>query len=266
MKSLVEFIKESLDTQIYTHINESASVEAVLMFLNRWDGECVKICDLPDGTDGKVFAQELADEFDSEDAVIEYCDDCKCIIIKTKDCEDCDDCKKIKYAELFKESLSEDKVKVNDTVKDYNDNEWVVIDIFDVNKSNESDYKKFLKEYDGLGSQKDLYPELKDVKDDGYDYVVACHNADDKREVVVFCYGVGGVTKIEESLSEDEFKNMFNKVIKDWEGSQNFKHLEEIANDDLKLKKVYNDAKKIEQSDHINMHDALYHLIRNGKV
>ena len=59
---------------------------------------------------------------------------------------------------------------------------------------------------------------------------------------------------------------MFNKVIKDWEGSQNFKHLEEIANDDLKLKKVYNDAKKIEQSSHINMHDALYHLIRHGKV
>ena len=35
MKSLLEFIKESLDAQI----NESASVEALLMFLNRWDGE-----------------------------------------------------------------------------------------------------------------------------------------------------------------------------------------------------------------------------------
>ena len=69
-----------------------------------------------------------------------------------------------------------------------------------------------------------------------------------------------------ESLSEDEFKNMFNNVIKDWEGSQYFSHLEEIANNDVKLKKVYNDAKKIEQSKHINMHDALYHLIRNSKV
>lgn len=191
MKSLIEFIKESLDTQI----NESASIEAVLMFLNRWDGECVKICNLPLGTDGKAFAKELADEFDSEDVEIEYCDDCKCIIIKSKDFEDCDDCKEIKYAELFKESLSEAEVKVNDTVKDHNDNEWVVIDVFDVNKSNESDYQKFLKEYDGLGSQKDMYPELKDVKDGGYHYVVACHNADDEREVVVFCYGDGGVTK-----------------------------------------------------------------------
>ena len=97
MKSLVEFIKESLDMQI----NESASVEALLMFLNRWDGECVKICDLPEGTDSNKFAKELADEFDSEDTVIEYCDDCKCIVIKAKDCENCDDCKKIKYAELF---------------------------------------------------------------------------------------------------------------------------------------------------------------------
>ena len=197
MKSLVEFIKESLDAQI----NESASVEALLMFLNRWDGECVKICDLPVETDGNEFAKELADEFDSEDTVIEYCDDCKCIIIKPKDCENCDDCKEIKYTELFKESLSEDEVKVNDTVKDYNDNEWIVIDVFNVNRSNETDYKKFLKEYDGTGSQRDIYPELKDVKDDGYDYVVACHNADDKREVVVWCYGDGGVTKIEESLS-----------------------------------------------------------------
>ena len=58
MKSLVEFIKESLDIQV----NENASVEAILMFLNRWDGECVKICDLPVGTDGNEFAKELADE------------------------------------------------------------------------------------------------------------------------------------------------------------------------------------------------------------
>ena len=130
MKSLIEFIKESLDAQI----NESASVEALLMFLNRWDGECVKICDLPVETDGNEFAKELADEFDSEDTVIEYCDDCKCIIIKPKDCENCDDCKEIKYTELFKESLSEDEVKVNDTVKDYNDNEWIVIDVFNAGK------------------------------------------------------------------------------------------------------------------------------------
>ena len=191
MKSLVEFIKESLDAQI----NEGASVEALLMFLNRWDGECVKICDLPAGTDGNKLAKELVDEFDSEDTVIEYCDDRKCIVIKSKDCENCDDCKEIKYAELFKESLSEDEVKANDTVKDYNGDEWVVIDVFDVNKSSEDDYKKFLKEYDGTGSQKDMCPELKDVKDDGYDYVVACYNADDEREVVVWCYGDGGVTK-----------------------------------------------------------------------
>ena len=262
MKSLVEFIKESLDVQI----NESASVESILMFLNRWNGECIKICDLPEGTDGNKFAKELADEFDSEDAVIEYCDDCKCILIKPKDCEDCDDCKKIKYTELFKESLSGDKVKVNDTVKDYNDNKWVVIDVFDVTKSNENDYKNFLKEYDGLGSQKDMYPELKDVKDDGYDCVVACHNADDEREVVVFCYGNGGVTKIEESLSEDEFKKLYMKVIQNFNRSQIFKHLEEISNNDMKLKKLYNKAQKIEQTKHLDMYDALYYLIQNGKV
>ena len=40
-----------------------------------------------------------------------------------------------------------------------------------------------------------MQPELKDVKNDGYDYIVACHNADDEREVVVWCYGEGGVTK-----------------------------------------------------------------------
>ena len=192
MKSLVEFIKESLDIQIH----ENTNVEALLIFLNKWNGECVKICDLPSGTDGNKFAKELADKFDSEDTVIEYCDDCKCIMIKSKYCENCDDCKEIKYAELFKESLSEDEVKVNDTVKDYDDNEWIVIDVFDVNKSNESDYKKFLKEYDGTGSQKDMYPGIKDVKDDGCDYVVACHNADDEREVVIWCYGDGGVTKL----------------------------------------------------------------------
>ena len=165
------------------------------MVLERGGGGCVNISDVPGGTDGNKFAKELADEFDSEDTVIEYCGDCKCIIIKPKDCENCDDCREIKYAELFKESLSEDEVKVNDTVKDSNDNEWIVIDVFDVNKSNESDYKKFLKEYDGTGSQKDMHPELKDVKNDGYDYIVACHNADDEREVVVWCYGEGGVTK-----------------------------------------------------------------------
>ena len=167
MKSLVEFIKESLDMQI----NESASVETVLMFLNRWDGECVKICDLPDGTDGNAVAQELAYEVDSEDTVIEDCDDCKCIVIKPKDCKDCDDCKKIKYVELFKESLS-----------------------------------------------------------------------------------------------VDEFKKMFLNVIKDWDGTHCFNHLKEIANDDAKLKKVYNNVKKVEQTKHLNTHDALYHLSRHGKV
>lgn len=262
MKSLVKFIKESLDAQI----NESASVEAILMFLNRLDGECVKICDLPADTDGNKFAKDLANEFDSEDVSIEYCDDCKCILIKPKDCKNCDDCKEIKYTELFKESLSEDKVEVYDTVKDYNDNEWVVIDIFNVNKSNESDYNKFLKEYDGTGSQKDMYPELKDVKNDGYDYVVACHNADDEREVVVWCYGDNGVTKIEESLSEDEFKNLYMKVIQDFNRSQIFKHLEEIANDDLKLKKLYDKVKSVEQTKHLDTHDALYHLIQHDKV
>ena len=59
MKSLVNFIKESL--------NENVSVEAILMFLNRWDGECVKICDLPADIDGNKFAKDLANEFDSED-------------------------------------------------------------------------------------------------------------------------------------------------------------------------------------------------------
>ena len=162
MKSLVEFIKESLDAQI----NESASVEALLMFLNRWDGECVKICDLPAGTDGNKFAKELADEFDSENTVIEYCDDCKCIIIKSKDCENCDDCKEIKYAELFKESKNEeDAPKELDVVKDYNDDKWVVIKAFDVNNSSQSDYEAFLKEWDGTGSQKSEMPNISDVKD-----------------------------------------------------------------------------------------------------
>lgn len=152
-------------------INESASVEAVLMFLNKWDGECVKICDLPDGTDGNTFAQELAYEFDSEDTVIEYCDDCKCIVIKSKYCKDCDDCKKIKYAELFKESLS-----------------------------------------------------------------------------------------------EDEFKKLYVKVIQDFDRSQVFKHLEEIANDDLKLKKLYDKVKNVEQTKYLDTHDALYHLIQHGEL
>lgn len=192
MKSLVEFIKESLDAQI----NESASVEALLMFLNRWDGECVKICDLPDGTDGNKLAKELADEFDSEDTVIEYCDDCKCIVIKSKDCENCDDCKEIKYAELFKESKNEEDVpKELDVVKDYNDDKWVVIKAFDVNNSSQSDYEAFLKEWDGTGSQKSEMPNISDVKDAGYSYIVATHNKDDEREVVVWCYGDGGVTK-----------------------------------------------------------------------
>ena len=192
MKSLVEFIKESLDAQI----NESASLEALLMFLNRWDGECVKICDLPDGTDGNKLAKELADEFDSEDTVIEYCDDCKCIVIKSKDCENCDDCKEIKYAELFKESKNEEDVpKELDVVKDYNDDKWVVIKVFDVNNSSQSDYEAFLKEWDGTGSQKSEMPNISDVKDAGYSYIVATHNEDDEREVVVWCYGDGGVTK-----------------------------------------------------------------------
>lgn len=192
MKSLIEFIKESLDAQI----NESASVEALLMFLNRWDGECVKICDLPAGTDGNKLAKELADEFDSEDTVIEYCDDCKCIVIKSKDCENCDDCKEIKYAELFKESKNEeDAPKELDVVKDYNDDKWVVIKVFDVNNSSQSDYEAFLKEWDGTGSQKSEMPNISDVKDAGYSYIVATHNEDDEREVVVWCYGDGGVTK-----------------------------------------------------------------------
>ena len=167
MRSLVEFLKESL----YTEIDENASVEAILMFLNRWDGKCVKICDLPSGTDGSKFAKDLADQFNFEDTVIEYCDDCKCVIIKPKDCEDCDNCKEIKYAELFKESLS-----------------------------------------------------------------------------------------------EDEFKEMYLKVIKDWDGTTYFHHLEEIADDDVKLKKVYGDVQDWERTEHVSTHDALYSLIRRGKV
>ena len=54
MRSLVEFIKESLDAQI----NESASVETLLMFLNRRDGDCVTICDLQVETDGNEFDKE----------------------------------------------------------------------------------------------------------------------------------------------------------------------------------------------------------------
>ena len=34
----------------------------------------------------------------------------------------------------------------------------------------------------------------------------------------------------------------------------------------MKIKKLYNDAKRIEQMKHISIHDALYSLIRNGKV
>ena len=118
----------------------------------------------------------------------------------------------------------------------------------------------------GIGSQRDIYPELKDVKADGYDYVVACHNADDEREVVVWCYGDGGVTKIDESLSEDEFKEMYLKVIKDWDDTTYFHHLKEIADDDVKLKKVYRDAQNWERTKHVSTHDALYSLIGRGKV
>lgn len=167
MKSLVQFIKESINMET----NEDVSIETLLMFLNRWDGKCIKICNLPENADYAKVAKELEEEFDSEDVTIEYCDDCKCIVVKSKDCENCDDCEEVKYTELFKESLS-----------------------------------------------------------------------------------------------EDEFKKMFLNVIKDWDGTHCFNHLKEIANDDAKLKRVYNDVKKVEQTKHLNTHDALYSLIRHSKV
>ena len=55
-------------------------------------------------------------------------------------------------------------------------------------------------------------------------------------------------------------------VIKDFDSSQIFKHLEEIANDDLKLKKLYDKVKSVEQTKHLDTHDALYHLIQHDKV
>ena len=167
MKSLVQFIEESINMKT----NEDVSIETLLMFLNRWDGKCIKICNLPGNVDYAKVAKELEEEFDSEDVTIEYCDDCKCIVVKSKDCENCDDCEEVKYTELFKESLS-----------------------------------------------------------------------------------------------EDEFKKMFLNVIKDWDGTHCFNHLKEIANDDTKLKKVYNDVKKVEQTKHLDAHDALYSLIRHSKV
>lgn len=268
MKKLVDFLKESLNTQ---HINEGASVESIIMFLNRWNGKCVKICDFPFGTDVEQFTQDLIDEYgEDEYTTIEYCEDCNCIVIKPKNCKNCDNCKKVKYDELFKDnSLFEqlkDEPKFGDVVSCENGNKWIVMDIFDTNKSDDEDYQDFLHEYDGTGEQKSEYPAIDDVIDAGFDYVVACSNADDEREVIVCCYGDGGVTKVTESLSEDEFKDMYLKVIKDWEGTQYFNHLEEIADNDMKIKKLYNDAKRIEQMKHISIHDALYSLIRNGKV
>lgn len=268
MKSLVEFIKESLNAR---HINEGASIESIIMFLNRWNGKCVKICDFPSGTDLEQFTQDLIDEYGEDKyTTIEYCEDCNCLVIKPKDCKNCDNCKKVKYNELFKDNSLfeqlENDPKAGDMVSDESGNKWIVMDIFDVNKSNENDYKDFLHEYDGTGVQKSEYPSINDVIDDGFDYVVACHNADDEREVVVWCYGGGGVTKVTESLSEDEFKDMYLKVIKDWEGTQYFNHLEEIADDDVKLKKVYGDVQDWERAKHVSMHDALYSLIRRGKV
>lgn len=178
MKNLVDYLKESLHTQ---YINEGASVESVIMFLNRWNGKCVKICDFPYGTDVKQFTQDLIDEYGEDEYIsIEYCEDCDCIVIKQKVCKNCDDCPKIKYNDLFK------------------------------------DNSLFVKE--GL------------------------------------------------SHDEEEFKNMYLKVIKDWDNTQDFNHLKEIADNDIKLKRVYKAAKKFEQTHSVSIHDALYSLIRHGKV
>ena len=55
-------------------------------------------------------------------------------------------------------------------------------------------------------------------------------------------------------------------AIKDWYGTQCFRHLVEISNDDMKLKKVYNKVKKIEQAKCLDAHDALCYLVVRRKI
>ena len=69
------------------------------------------------------------------------------------------------------------------------------------------------------------------------------------------------------SLNEEIiFKYVFLMAIKDWYGTQCFRHLVEISNDDMKLKKVYNKVKKIEQAKCLDAHDALCYLVVRRKI
>ena len=62
----------------------------------------------------------------------------------------------------------------------------------------------------------------------------------------------------------DDFKSIAD-LVKIAKRQLSFRGIE-IADNDIKFKKIYNDAKRIEQMKHISIHDALYSLIRNGKV
>lgn len=191
MKNLTEYLKESLEVEVVEESKEDASVEAILMLLNRWDGKPTKVCELPAGADGKAIATELCDIFnDGEElAKIEWCDDCKCIKISPVDF-DGDDFKEVKYAEMFKEAKEEIPTPGMKMI-DYNDEDWICLSVVSINDS-ESDYKKLLNEYDN-GSMKEEFKTLADLKKAGYEYAVAAEYADDDRMCAVFVFGDDGI-------------------------------------------------------------------------
>lgn len=68
-------------------------------------------------------------------------------------------------------------------------------------------------------------------------------------------------------MTKEEFKKMFIGVINfGWSQSIYFSHLNAVANDDAQLAKVHNMCNLVEYRYGIDTHDALYSLIRHGKV
>ena len=118
MKNLVDFLKESLNAR---HINEGASIESIIMFLNRWNGKCVKICDFPSDTDLEQFTQDLIDEYGEDKyTTIEYCEDCNCLVIKPKDCKNCDNCQHLENCDTYLENYA--YRPINDSEDDSEEN------------------------------------------------------------------------------------------------------------------------------------------------
>lgn len=68
-------------------------------------------------------------------------------------------------------------------------------------------------------------------------------------------------------MTKEEFKKMFIGVINfGWSQSRYFSHLNAVANDDAQLAKVHNMCNIVAYRNCISTHDALFSLIRHGKV